>query len=60
MRAMVLTGKKTATCKALREQGQTVWYMKALNEGHGFNKKENRDLYQQATFLFLQKYLLGD
>jgi len=46
--------------KALREQGQTVWYMKALNEGHGFDKKENRDLYQQATFLFLQKYLLGE
>jgi len=46
--------------KALREQGQTVWYMNALNEGHGYDKKENRDLYQQATFLFLQKYLLGE
>ncbi len=46
--------------KALRTQGQTVWYMNALNEGHGYEKKENRDLYQQATFLFLQKYLLGD
>jgi len=46
--------------KALREQGQTVWYMNALNEGHGFDRKENRDLYQQATFFFLQKYLLGD
>jgi len=46
--------------KALREQGQTVWYMNALNEGHGYDKKENRDLFQQATFLFLQKYLLGD
>ena len=45
---------------ALREQGQTVWYMNALNEGHGYDRKENRDLYQQATFLFLQKYLLGD
>ena len=45
---------------ALREQGQTVWYMNALNEGHGYDKKENRDLYQQATFLFLQRYLLGD
>ena len=43
---------------ALRENGQTVWYMNALNEGHGYDKKENRDLYQQATFLFLQKYLL--
>lgn len=46
--------------KALRAQGQTVWYMNALNEGHGYEKKENRDLYQQATFLFLQKYLLGE
>ena len=46
--------------KALREQGQTVWYMNALNEGHNYDKKENRDLYQQATFLFLQKYLLGE
>ena len=45
---------------ALREQGQVVWYMNALNEGHGYAKKENRDLFQQATFLFLQKYLLGD
>ena len=45
---------------ALREQGQTVWYMNALNEGHGYDRKENRDLYQQVTYLFLQKYLLGD
>ena len=45
---------------ALREQGQTVWYMNALNEGHGYGRKENRDLFQQATFLFLQQYLLGD
>jgi dipeptidyl aminopeptidase/acylaminoacyl peptidase len=46
--------------KALRAQGQTVWYINALNEGHGYNKKENVDLLQQATFLFLQKYLLAD
>jgi len=46
--------------KALRAQGQTVWYMNALNEGHGYDKKENRDLYQQAMVLFLQKYLLGE
>ncbi len=45
---------------ALREQGQTVWYMNALNEGHGYAKRENRDLFEQATFLFLQRYLLGD
>jgi len=44
--------------EALRERGQTVWYMNALNEGHSYAKKENRDLFQQATFLFLQEYLL--
>ncbi len=45
--------------EALRSQGQTVWYMKALNEGHGYKKRENRNLYQQATIMFLQQYLLG-
>jgi protease II len=44
---------------ALRNQGQTVWYMNALNEGHGYRKKENRDIYQQATVLFLQQHLFG-
>lgn len=43
---------------ALREQGNTVWYMNALNEGHGYRKKENRDIYQQATVLFLREHLL--
>ncbi len=43
--------------KALKNQGQPVWYMNALNEGHGYAKKENRDLYRQATMLFLQRYL---
>jgi dipeptidyl aminopeptidase/acylaminoacyl peptidase len=45
---------------ALRKQGLTVWYMNALNEGHGYRKKENRDIYQQAVVLFLQQYLVGD
>ena len=44
---------------ALRNQGQTVWFMNALNEGHGYRKKENRDIYQQATVLFLQEHLFG-
>jgi len=46
--------------EALREQGHTVWYMNALNEGHGYRKRENRDIYQQATVLFFQKYLVDD
>ncbi len=48
----------TQMVAALREQGETVWYMNALNEGHGYRKKENRDIYQQATVLFLETYLL--
>jgi dipeptidyl aminopeptidase/acylaminoacyl peptidase len=49
----------TQMVAALREQGNTVWYMNALNEGHGYRKKENRDVFQQATALFLQQYLVG-
>lgn len=45
---------------ALRDLGQDVWYMNALNEGHGYRKKENRDIYQQAVVLFLRRHLLGD
>jgi dipeptidyl aminopeptidase/acylaminoacyl peptidase len=43
--------------RAVRGQGYDVWYMKALNEGHGFRKKENRDLYDQIVALFLQQHL---
>lgn len=44
---------------ALREQGNEVWYMNALNEGHGYRKKENVDLYNQVVTMFLEKYLLS-
>jgi dipeptidyl aminopeptidase/acylaminoacyl peptidase len=46
--------------EALRAQGHPVWYMNALNEGHGYRKKENRDVYQQATVLFLKEHLVGE
>jgi hypothetical protein len=29
------------------------------NDAHGYRKTENRDIYQQATVLFLQRYLVG-
>ena len=45
---------------ALRDLGQDVWYMNALNEGHGYRKKENRDIYQQAVVMFLRRHLVGD
>ena len=43
--------------ESLRNENKTVWYMNALNEGHGYSKKENRDIYQQAVILFLQQHL---
>jgi len=44
---------------ALREQGHSVWYMNALNEGHGYRKKKNRDKQQQAMMLFFREHLIG-
>ncbi len=46
--------------EALREQGHTVWYMNALDEGHGYKKRDNRIVYQQAAVMFLKRYLVGD
>ncbi len=43
--------------EAVRGQGHEVWYFLARNEGHGFRKKENRDLYIAASVLFFEQYL---
>jgi dipeptidyl aminopeptidase/acylaminoacyl peptidase len=45
--------------RAVREKGKEVWYLLALDEGHGFQKKENRDTMTAAIALFLQRQLLG-
>jgi dipeptidyl aminopeptidase/acylaminoacyl peptidase len=37
-----------------------VWYVLALDEGHGFYKKVNSDYNAAATVLFLQRYLLDE
>ena len=42
----------------VRKNGTPVWYEMALDEGHGFQKKTNRDHYQNATILFLEEYLV--
>jgi dipeptidyl aminopeptidase/acylaminoacyl peptidase len=44
---------------ALRQRKQPVWYIKALNEGHGYDRKENQDVFQQAAILFFQRYLVN-
>jgi dipeptidyl aminopeptidase/acylaminoacyl peptidase len=45
---------------ALRERHRTVWYVNALNEGHSYARKDNRDVFERVTYLFLQSYLLGE
>ncbi len=44
----------------IRDAGGTVAYILATDEGHGFAKKTNRDYYDRATVLFLERYLLGE
>ena len=45
---------------AVRRNLMPVWYMKAMNEGHGFRKKENSDLYRAIAFMFLEQYLMAE
>lgn len=45
--------------EAVRAAGQEVWYMLAKNEGHGFAKKDNRDLYDALVVMFFEKYLIN-
>lgn len=42
----------------LEKQGTPVWYVEAVDEGHGFNKKKNLDYQMYATVQFMKNYLL--
>lgn len=42
---------------AVREAGGNPWYLLALDEGHGFAKKSNRDFMDAAVTLFLRETL---
>jgi dipeptidyl aminopeptidase/acylaminoacyl peptidase len=44
--------------KAVRGNGQPVWYLLFNDEGHGFRKKANSDYYTAASMMFLQRHLL--
>ena len=46
--------------KAVRGNGQPVWYVLFNDEGHGFRKKINNDYFNAVTMLFWQHYLLDD
>jgi dipeptidyl aminopeptidase/acylaminoacyl peptidase len=45
--------------KAVRANGQDVWYLTGQNEGHGFAKKENIDYLFWNSMMFWQKNLLA-
>jgi dipeptidyl aminopeptidase/acylaminoacyl peptidase len=45
--------------QAVRKKGADVWYLLATDEGHGFQKKTNRDMAQTAALMFFEKHLLG-
>jgi dipeptidyl aminopeptidase/acylaminoacyl peptidase len=42
----------------MRELDRDVWYALALNEGHGYRKKENRDLIRVLSVAFWQQHLI--
>jgi len=44
--------------KTVRGNGNKTWYLLAKDEGHGFQKKFNRDFFNNATVLFFNEFLL--
>ena len=44
--------------ETVRKGGTPVWYLRAENEGHGFQKKDNQDFQFYATVLFMQQTVL--
>ena len=46
--------------RALRDGNRPVWYLLAMDEGHGFRKKANADAQYFATIQFVRRYLLNE
>ncbi len=44
--------------QAVRGNGQPVWFLMFDDEGHGFRKKSNADLFDAASILFWERHLL--
>ena len=55
----VPASEATQMLKAIRANGAEAWYMLAKDEGHGFQKKSNRDAQNGAIAAFLKLKLLG-
>ncbi|MBX9401413.1 alpha/beta fold hydrolase [Lysobacter sp. BMK333-48F3] len=46
--------------KAVRGNGQPVWFLMFDDEGHGFQKKANSDFFGAAVMRFWQEHLIGE
>ena len=46
--------------ETVKQSGGEPWYFLAMDEGHGFRKKSNRDHFGNAMSLFLEKILLEE
>ncbi len=42
----------------LKSNGNIVWYLEAIDEGHGFKRKPNVDFQRLAVIRFMEEYLL--
>ncbi len=45
---------------AVQKNGTPIWFLEAKDEGHGFQKKNNRDFLLYASILFVKKFLLSE
>ncbi len=54
----VPAGEAEQIVAIVRKNGGNPWYLLAMDEGHGFRKKSNRDYMRQAMVLFLEENLL--
>ncbi len=42
----------------LKAKGNTIWYLEAKDEGHGFRKKPNVDFQRLAVIRFMEEFLV--
>lgn len=55
----VPVGESEQIVEAVERKRIPVWYVLAMDEGHGFRKKKNRDFYSSSLALFWRTHLLG-
>ncbi len=55
----VPVGEADQLFAAVKANGQNPWWLVALDEGHGFRKKTNRDYMNAAVALFFKERLLA-